>query len=167
MRPWNLTWFDPWKKKTQLLFSASSQSLSLPIVALIGSSRHSTNPPPIPQSTKPCFSTSEDLAVAVSQRRRGVQNTHRCLSGSSVFRKWGGGCCVEKRYRFHRSVVNPWLDHKGILPAATEKSLSAYSPCFYLSWQLVCVTGEAVNPTQNPNCHFVFTSSFSLMWSSC
>lgn len=99
----------------------------------------SSSPLLLLESSPPSTSTSEDLAVAVSQRRRGVQNTHRCLSNSSVFRKSERKGDIGRRKGrkrgicFHCNVVKPWLVHQGFLAPVTEKTSNMYFTCFYLS----------------------------------
>lgn len=176
----NLAWFNLHEISLRLLFPLCLASLCLFPSYLLLDPADTTqtlglflSPLPLPRSST---STSEDLAVAVSERRRRVQKkTHTLLPVSLISfseserkgdvgrRKEGkGGIC------FHCSVVKPWSDHKGILTPVTEKTFNTYSTWFYLSWQFMCVIGEAVNPIRNQwSRRFIFSSFFSLTLSSC
>lgn len=154
----NLAWFDLHEIFLHLLFTLCPASLCY------FPSTHLLDPADTTQTfllSPPSPSTSEDLAVAVNQRRR-VQNTLCSLSVSSVFRDQGGG--GERGNCFHCSVEKHRLDRKGILAAVTEKLFSTFlfelTICVMRLW-ILFKTSEV------RNCHFIFTSSFSLTLSSC
>lgn len=153
-----LAWFNLHEISLSPSRSLSSQSLSLPIYVLIGSSRHNTNcrtfplsPPSPPITSSLPFYLRGFGSCRKPKEERSAKHTLLLVSLISFSKARGRRRCWEEKGRkrgicFHCSVVKPWLDHKGILPPVTEKVFHTYFTCFYLSWQVMCVIGEAVIP---------------------
>lgn len=59
-----------------------------------------------------------------------------------------GGERKEKRYLFSLQCCKALVRSQRNSPPVTEKAFNTYFTCFYLSWQFMCVIGEAVNPIQ-------------------